>query len=117
MPQLVVLVLDQLEHFPAVLDAWQAAGVTGITIHESTGLGRALSIRDDLPLMPSLRNLFESRELQHRTLWAVVEDTFDLDALFDATEAITGPLDAPSTGIMFAMPVTKVRGLRRSRRR
>jgi len=113
MPHLVVLVLDQVEHLSPVLESWQQAGITGITIHASTGLGRISTLRDDLPLMPSLRTLFESGELHHRTLWAVVDDDFDLDSLFDATEAITGPLHAPDTGIMFSVPIDKVRGLHR----
>jgi hypothetical protein len=113
MPQLIVLVVDQLEVFPAVLEAWQQAGLKGVTILESTGAGRELGLRDDLPLMPSLRNLLESREENHRTMLAVAPDNFDTDRLFDMTEAITGPLDTPNTGIMFVVPVTKVRGLGR----
>src|SRR3954447_4232416 len=107
MPQLIVLVVDDLEVFPMVLEAWQQAGLKGVTILESTGLGRESSMRDDLPLIPSLRNLLESREENHRTMWAVAGDDFNVDALFDATEAITGPLDTPNTGIMFVVPVTK----------
>ncbi len=113
MPQMILLVVDQLEVFPTVMEAWNAAGITGITIFETTGMGREMAQRDDLPLMPSLRNLFESREEGHRTLMAVVGDDFNVDALFDATEAITGPLDAPNTGIMLTVPVAKVRGLNR----
>jgi nitrogen regulatory protein P-II 1 len=112
MPQLVILVVDQDEHAPAVIEAWQKAGVNGITIHQTTGLGRGVKHRDDLPLMPSLRALFESRELEHRTLWAVLPDHFNIERLFDITEEITGPLDAPHTGIMFTIPITRVRGLR-----
>lgn len=113
MPHLVILVVDQIEHAPSVIEAWQTAGVSGLTIHESTGMGRALLYRDDLPLLPSLRTLFESEENTNRTFWAVVDDNFDLDGLFDATEAILGPLDAPHTGIMLTVPVGKVRGLHR----
>ena len=116
MPHLVILVVDQIEHAPSLIEAWQAAGVSGLTIHESTGMGRALLYRDDLPLLPSLRTLFESDENTNRTFWAVVDDNFDLDGLFDATEAILGPLDAPNTGIMFTVPVGKVRGLHRHTR-
>jgi nitrogen regulatory protein P-II 1 len=113
MAQLIVLVVDQLEKFDAIAEAWHANGVDGLTILESTGLGREVAIRDDLPLIPSLRSLFEGREETHRTIMAVVSDTFNVERLFDVTEAITGPLDAPNTGIMWVVPVTKVRGLNR----
>ena len=35
----------------------------------------------------------------------------DIERLFDATESVTGPLDTPDSGIIFAIPVTHVRGL------
>jgi hypothetical protein len=37
---MILLVLDNREQCPSVLDAWEAAGASGITILESTGLGR-----------------------------------------------------------------------------
>ena len=60
MSYLVVFVLDDIDRSQDVLDAWESAGVNGITIIESTGLGRVrqAGIRDDIPLLPSLpRNL------------------------------------------------------------
>lgn len=112
MPHLIVMVVDQEEDVSAVLDAWQRLGVTGITIMSSSGAGRL--VRDaELPLMPSLRNLFESSLETHNTIFAVVSDDFDIEGLFDATEAVTGPLDTPDSGIIFASPVSHVRGLGR----
>lgn len=48
----------------------------GLTILDSTGLGRLRegTIRDDLPLMPSLSDLLPSREVNHRTLFSVIQD-------------------------------------------
>jgi hypothetical protein len=109
---MIIFVLDDVEKFPAVIEAWQKIGCPGITVHETTGLGRIIRQRDDLPLMPSLRSLFESSEESHRTIWAVVPDGFDIDALFDATENIVGKLSLPDNGIIFALPIAKVRGLR-----
>ena len=56
MSYLVVFVLDDPDRCQDVLDAWEGAGVKGITILESTGIGRVrqAGIRDDIPLMPSL---------------------------------------------------------------
>ena len=39
MSYLVVFVLDSLDLFQDVLDAWENAGAKGITILESTGIG------------------------------------------------------------------------------
>jgi hypothetical protein len=116
MAELVVLVLDDFNKTEEVLAAWLALGISGATILDSSGLshevGRA-ALRDDLPLFPSLEDLLRSREEPHRTLFAVVPDGFDVEALMAATEKITGPLDEPNTGILFTVPVTRAWGLNR----
>ena len=118
MPELVVLVLNDPDRTDEVLAAWLAAGVSGATILYSAGLGQRAGqhgIRDDLPLFPSLENILRSREEQHRTLFAVVPDGFDMETLVAATEKITRPLDEPDTGILFVVPVTRAWGLHRRR--
>jgi nitrogen regulatory protein P-II 1 len=118
MPELVVLVLDDPDKTDEVLNAWLAVGVPGATILDSAGLEHQMgkqSIRDDLPLFPSLEDILRSREEQHRTLFTIVPDGFDMEALVAATEKITRPLDEPDTGILFVVPVTRAWGLHRRR--
>lgn len=113
---LVTLVLDDVNRGPDVFDAWERAGVGGITIIESTGLGRVRQregLRDDLPLMPSLRALLHGREEHHRTLFSIVEGEEMVKALIAATEAIVGELSGPNTGILFALPLSHVAGVPR----
>jgi len=112
MPQLLVLVVDNLAQCPAVLDAWEEAGVAGATILESSGLGRVRGIiRDDLPLLPSLKDLVAGREMHHRTLFSVIEDEETLERAIQATERVLGDLSNPHTGFLFVVPVTRVLGL------
>jgi hypothetical protein len=112
MTHLVVLVLDNLEQCSSVLDAWEEAGAGGVTILESTGLQRVRGeLRDDLPLIPSLRDLLGSREMHHRTLFAVVPDEETVERMAAATEAVVGELSRPHTGLFFAVPVSKVLGM------
>ena len=85
---MILLVLNKVEQCSSVLDAWDAAGVPGITILESTGLGHIKSsIRDDLPLMPSIASLLRGREENHRTLFTVVEEA-DVDHIIDVLGTI-----------------------------
>jgi nitrogen regulatory protein PII len=99
-----------------VLDAWQKFGVTGVTILESLGAHKVQQVRamrDDLPLIPSLRHLLEGEEYHHRTAFVVLDDDFDLDKFIEATEqAVGGDFDAPDTGILFVIPVTRALGMR-----
>jgi hypothetical protein len=87
--------------------------VTGITILESTGLGRLRRAggRDDLPLMPSLRDIFASKEVPHRTLLSVVENQEQVDKLVSTAQKIIGNLDDPHTGFLFVVPVLQAYGL------
>lgn len=111
---LVVLVVDDPDHCGDVLRGWEDAGVRSATIFESTGLGRVKQSwqRDDLPLMPSLRDIFERDEVRHRTVFSVVDDEKTIDALISATESITGPLDNENTGFLFVVPVLRTVGFK-----
>ena len=94
---------------------WEEAGVPGATILDSMGmrhLQQRQAHRDDLPLMPSLRTLLEQEEFNHRTVFSLVPDDFDVDDLIRRTEALVGDFEAPHTGLLFVVPVLTVRGLR-----
>ena len=83
----VVLVLNDLEHEAAILDGWEKTGVTGVTIMDSTGLGRVrqrASLRDDMPLMPSLHSLLHAGEEHHRTFISVVDGDEIVDRIIAA---------------------------------
>jgi hypothetical protein len=91
--------------------------VTGVTILESTGLGhiRQTGLREDLPLMPSLRDLFESDEVQHRTLLSVVEDQATVDRMIAVVNETVGDLEEAHTGFLFVVPVLQVIGFGKGR--
>jgi nitrogen regulatory protein P-II 1 len=110
---LVIFVLDNPDECPAILDAWEEAGVTGVTIMESTGLGRFRRTwqRDDVPLLPSLHEFFQSEEIRHRTLFSVVKGEATVDALLKAAEKIVGNLEGEDTGVFFVIPVLRAHGL------
>ncbi len=115
MPNMVIAVTPDAERFQQVIDTWEGAGVAGVTILESLGVHklRQAAARDDLPLMPTLARLLQAAEYHHRTLFAVLDDGFDLEGLIRATEQATGgDYSAPDTGILFVVPVTRVLGLR-----
>jgi nitrogen regulatory protein PII len=113
MPVLLVAVIDDPARLWDVLDAWERLGIIGATIFDSTGLHRTQGLRDDLPLFPSVRDLLAQTEAHHRTLWSVLADDVDVEAVVRVTEEIVGPLTAPRTGIVFTLPVLRVWGLRR----
>ena len=119
MNYLVVLVLDNPDLCQDVLDAWENAGAKGITILESTGIGRVrqAGIRDDLPLMPSLSEIFKSAETHNRTLFSVVGDLDAAHALVKAAQNAVGGLERPNSGLLFIAPLGEVYGLNKEDKR
>lgn len=117
MSYMVMLVVDDADQCPAVLDAWEKAGAPGVTVLTSTGLGRIrkAGLREDAPLLPSLHELLENEEVQHRTLFAVVETKDTADALVKAANQLLGDLDQPHSGFMFVVPVAEVYGFGKHR--
>lgn len=114
MYRMVTLVMDELEQVSEVLTAWQRAGVSGITIWESRGIGRMhkdAGLRSDIPIMPSLTSLLRTREEEHRTIFTLVDSEEMVEKLIAVTQEITGGLEGPNKGILFVMPVMQVVGV------
>ena len=116
MYSMVIFILDDVNYCHDVLNAWEDVGVFGVTMLDSSGLGRVRNaVRDDIPLMPSLSDIFKKSETQHRTLFSVVEGEEQIDKIVAATESVVGSLDEPNTGFLFTLPVGRVYG--RSKRK
>ncbi len=116
MPNLIVAIVTEMQICHDVIRVWEEAGVPGATILDSIGmrhLQQQRAKRDDLPLMPSLRNILGQDEYNHRTIFSVVPDEFDIEDLIRRTEALVGNFDAPHTGLLFVVPVSTIRGLHR----
>lgn len=104
---MIMLVLDDPEQLDAVIGAWEIVGIRGVTMLESTGLGRLRQSR-----VPA-RYYFQSSRVEeegHITLLAVVPDEEKVKACLGATEEITGDLSEPHTGIFTAWPLFMVKG-------
>ncbi len=110
---LVVLIVDNPDQCPDILHAWEGAGVSGVTILNSSGLGRIRrgGLREDMPLFPSLSEILEGEEIQHRTLLSVVEDEAMVDEMIRLAQDIIGNLNQPHTGFLFVVPVLRAYGL------
>lgn len=114
---LVLFVLHDPELVEEVLSAWEGAGVSGVTILHSSGLGRLRQgfLRDDMPIFPSLESLEMNAEEFSRTLFSVVADQQTIDRLVVATEQIVGDLSQPETGLLVVLPVSQAFGLTKKR--
>jgi hypothetical protein len=103
-----MFVLDDPERLGEVLQAWEAVGIRGATIVESTGIQRLR--RQIIPM----RYMFPTTgpvEEGHLTLFVIVSSLALAEACLTATESVIGDLDAPNTGVFAAWPLALVRGV------
>jgi hypothetical protein len=110
---LLVCVLDNPANLNAVLKGWTQAGVLGITVLDSTGVQRIRQRagQGDAPLFMGFGRLLRTDQYSHNTLFAVVQDMETIQRAVAATEAVTGDLEGPHTGILFALPIAAAWGL------
>jgi hypothetical protein len=118
MQHLVLLVLNDVSRLNEILVAWEDAGVGGITVLATTGMGRIrqkIALRDDFPLIPSIHDLLvnANEEILNRMLFSLVDSDELADKLVEVTENILGDLRKPRNGIMAILPA-RVFGIDRS---
>lgn len=111
--QMVMLVVDNPAHLAGVLEAWQAAGVSGATILESSGLQR---VRRQ-PQVHARYAFGMARggalrvEMEHYTVLAIVPDLETVHACLAAAERILGDLDLPNNGVFAAWELSVSKGV------
>ncbi len=109
--QLFVFVLNRTEYLERLLEKFCESGLTGATVLESTGMARILiNSDDDVPMFAGLRALLNPERRQSKTIFMVLKDEH-VDTARNIVNKVTGGLDAPDSGIMFALPLTMVEGL------
>jgi CBS domain-containing protein len=109
MTHLLIVVLDDLDCLPELLQVWQEIGVPGTTILESVGAHRARSWLSRVGL-DRLEHLFEAREVRRRTLLAAFEDEDLMHQAVAEAERVVGGFDRPNSGMLLAVPVVLSKG-------
>lgn len=118
MASLVVAVVPDVGPCERLVMLWHRLGVRQVVALESVRLHQAADTsgwRDDMPLLPSLRHLVEGEEYRQRTVFAVVEDGFDLEGLLAASQGVLAEGPEMQAGLVFVVPV--LRALRVAGRR
>jgi len=106
---MALFVLDDPDRLDEVLAAWEKAGITGVTIFETTGMRRMrqrsmVAARFVWPVV--------DREVNHLTLMAIVPGEQEVDTCLREAERVVGDLSNPHAGIFAAWPLTMVKGYR-----
>ena len=111
----VFLVLIDLGLLGDIIAAWREAGAPAITIFDSVGTRELddFKHRDDLPLIPTIKDLIQEDDGPRKTMFAIVEND-TVDSIIKATEETLGDLSEEGKGILMVMQLAKVVGYRGS---
>ena len=108
--QVFVFVLNRTEHLEHLLQEFSDHGFRGATVLDSKGMARILHSEEELPVFYGLRAILEPERRSSKTLFCVMQDE-QVETARRIVNDVTGGLDAPDSGIMFALPLTFVEGL------
>lgn len=111
MMYMVMLVLDDPNRLDAVLEAWEAIGVSGVTIAETSGINRRRVQKTRIPARYIFGQVVEGELENSYTLFTIVKDENVVEDCLAAVERIVGDLDGPNTGVLAAWPLARVKGV------
>lgn len=107
----VTLVLNKTECLEELLEKLLSRGIKGATVLESTGMMRVLDQSgDDSPMFGAFRQLFDPDRKSSKTVLMVLQDD-QVQVARQVINEVTGGLDQPDTGILFATPALFVEGM------
>ena len=106
---LLICVVNNTASVNEIVGGLIRIGVTGATVIDSHGTAEIAAAQ--VPVFAGFRHLVQSNRQPNRTIFSVIKDDETLDQAMNVVEEVVGGLEESSTGIMFAIPVTRVRGL------
>lgn len=113
--KLMVLILNKLESMEYLLEGLIAAGISGATIVESSGMAMTLSKLDSSFISTSIRALFSSSiDEDNRTILSVIKDD-QLEIARKVIYSTVGDLSMPNTGVLFTIPIDFAEGINKNR--
>lgn len=114
MTDMLQVILDDISRLPDLILAWREIGVSGTTIMKSVGGYRTSTWLSKVGL-GAIDHIFEAKDIQRRTLIAVIEDKELLAQAIAEAERIVGGFDRPNSGILLVLPVTQIKGLNKTK--
>lgn len=108
--KLLVCIIERDDKLDDVLEALVEVGITGATILEVRGMFEYLA--DEIPLFAGFRNLIEDYNPSNKMVMSVIRDKERLNMAMDTIESVYGKFTEPNSGIMFAIDIGNLRGLK-----
>lgn len=109
--QLLLIVLNKVEHLDDLLENLMEHKITGATIINSTGMVRELAkINEDYPIFGTFRFFLDLERKENKTIFMVLNDN-QVQTVKNVVRQVLGDLSQPDTAVLFTLPVLSAEGV------
>ena len=106
--ELVVIVLNKIEHLTEILDGFLEEGLKGATVIDSAGMGRIMA--SYIPFFAHFADLEEENKKYSKTIFTVVNSVNERNKAVKVVEEVIEDIEQPDTAFIFSVPVSFVKG-------
>jgi len=107
---LVIAFLCKLDKVNELIIKMREKGFMGGTWIDGVGMGRVMTKAFDVPLIASLRSIFDEATELNKILFCVVENETNMTELLNLIGEVMGDLSKPDTGLVISMQLEQVMG-------
>lgn len=107
--ELLVMVIEEDEDLDKILEEFKKIGIQGLTILDSMGTGHLLT--EDISIFGRLTKITEGNRKNNKTIFTIIKDERTMKKVVSTVEEIVGNIDHRHTGLIFTIPLNKVKGL------
>lgn len=106
--ELLVSIVKSHRHAEEILTGFLELGIRGATVIDGRGMGQVIAT--DIPIFAGFKSLFPVGGGATYVILSVMDD--DLVAAAETlVDEVCGGLEHPGTGVIFSIPIDRVRGL------
>lgn len=110
--QVMFYVLNYPEKLDKFVKELHKNNIKGATIFNSTGMGRQLAGKEDIPWIGSLKAILDTPRSESRVIMLALPDE-QVETVYTIIENLAGDLSQPNSGIAFTMPISSIKGYKK----
>jgi nitrogen regulatory protein PII len=106
--ELLFCIIRQHRLVEEVLTGFLDIGIHGATVMDAKGMGEILTTQ--VPIFAGFKSMFPVGGGHSYVIMSVVEEE-SVDVAIQLIEEVVGDFDEPGAGVLFTVPLTRVKGL------
>ena len=106
--ELMFCVIKDYRQVDMILEGFLELGISGATVVDARGMAQVL--KTDVPIFAGLSSLFPGGNSDSHVIMSVLHSEI-LNDVLKLIEDVCGDFSKPGSGILFSVPVSRVRGM------